>query len=285
MTALLSGLPPAVFAAQGRQAPPARPAVEAPPAPPAFEDQNAEMTRERFREVLGQYPPSVGQVLRLDPSLLTRADYLAPYPALAAFVAQHPAIAHNPTYFLGVVRFSGSFESDTPRAEGIRAIRDVFEGLFFLIGICWGIGMIGWLLRAAIEYRVWARANKIQTETHSKIFDRLTSHDDVLAYVQSPVGQRFLNMAPMRSDFGTRAAGSPANRILWSAQLGVVLTLGGAGLFLSRNNVVYEAAQAIYVVATVTIALGIGFVLSSLAAYLLSRQLGLLNADPSSSHA
>jgi len=103
--------------------------------------------------------------------------------------------------------------------------------------------------------------------------------------VQSPVGQRFLNMAPMRSDFGTRAAGSPANRILWSAQLGVVLTLGGAGLFLSRNNVVYEAAQAIYVVATVTIALGIGFVLSSLAAYLLSRQLGLLNADPSSSHA
>jgi hypothetical protein len=64
-----------------------------------------------------------------------------------------------------------------------------------------------------------------------------------------------------------------------------VLTLGGAGLFLSRNNVVYEAAQAIYVVATVTIALGIGFVLSSLAAYLLSRQLGLLNADPSSSHA
>src|SRR5262245_57412343 len=85
MTALMSGLPPATLGAQ-TPARPGQPATAAPPAPPpvaqqAFDDQNAQQTRERLREVLNQYPPSVGQVLRLDPTLLARPDYLATYPA------------------------------------------------------------------------------------------------------------------------------------------------------------------------------------------------------------
>src|SRR5947208_2107526 len=76
-------------------------------APPA-DDQSARDTRQRLREVLEQYPPSVGQVLRLDPSLISRGDYLAPYPTLAAFLQQHPDIQRNPVYFFGETRF------DTP---------------------------------------------------------------------------------------------------------------------------------------------------------------------------
>ena len=287
MTALLSGLPPVALGAQARQAQTARPA-EATPAPaPIVDDQNAEQTRERLREVLEQYPPSVGQVLRLDPSLLTRADYLATYPALATFLAQHPAIAHNPTYFLGVVRFQGGYGGtpETPRTEGIRAIRDVFEGLFFLLGICWVVGMIGWLVRSVIEYRAWQRASKVQTEAHTKVLDRLTSNEDVLAYAQSPVGQRFLSSTSLAPDFSVRSVGSPAGRILWSVQIGIVLALGGIGLAIAKNNVVDEAAQALYVVAILAIALGIGFVLSSLVAYALSQRLGLLEPKTSSTHA
>ena len=52
------------------------------------DERNAEQTRERLREVLDQYPPSVTQVLRLDPSLLTKPDYLTTYPSLAVFLAQ-----------------------------------------------------------------------------------------------------------------------------------------------------------------------------------------------------
>ena len=36
------------------------------------------------------------EVLQLDPTLLWRADYLATYPGLAAFLEQHPEVAHNP---------------------------------------------------------------------------------------------------------------------------------------------------------------------------------------------
>ena len=49
-------------------------------------DANAERVREQSwrdpREVL----PALGQILRLDPALMGREDYMAPYPALVAFL-------------------------------------------------------------------------------------------------------------------------------------------------------------------------------------------------------
>jgi len=289
MTALLSGLPPTALGAQARATQRERPAEprEQPAEISVLDDRDAQQTRERFREVLNRYPPSVGQVLRLDPSLLGRPDYLATYPALAAFVAQHPAIAHNPGYFLSIVRLSGpGFDTaESARTEGVRAIRDTFGGLFFLLGFSWVVGMIGYVARSLIEYRAWLRASKVQTEAHAKLLDRLTSNQDVLAYVQSPVGQRYLTTASLTSDFGAKSVGSPAGRILWSAQIGIVLALGGLGLFIARNNVIDEAAQALYVVAIVAIALGIGFALSAIAAYALSKQLGLLEPHSPSTHA
>ena len=70
------------------------------------------------------------------------------------------------------------------------------------------------------------------------------------------------------------------NRILWSVQAGVVLAVSGAGLWIAKNGIIDEAAQALRVVAVLVMALGVGFVLSALAAYVLSRQLGLVSADP-----
>src|SRR5438128_11252646 len=85
---------PATVSAQSRPAP-ARPA-EAAPTP--MDEQNARDTLQRLRQILQQYPPSVAQVLRLDPSLINRPEYMANYPTLAAYLAQHPEVAHNPTF-------------------------------------------------------------------------------------------------------------------------------------------------------------------------------------------
>jgi hypothetical protein len=290
LSALLSGLPPSAFAAQTRPASPSQtrpPAPEAAPAP-VFDDQNAQQTRERLREVLNQYPPSVAQVLRLDPSLIGRSDYLATYPALAAFLAQHPTVAHNPSFFLGDPRYGGSREfsgPETDRSAAIRMMSNTFGEVLFLIGFVSVVTLIAWLARSVIDYRAWLRASKVQTEAHTKVVDRLTSNEDLLAYVQSPVGQRFLASTSIATDFSTRSVGSPVGRILWSVQIGVVLALGGVGLFIAKNNVVEEAVQPLYVVAVLAIALGIGFVLSALVAYALSRQLGLLEPHAPSTHA
>src|SRR6187402_1178185 len=63
-------------------------------------DANAERVREQLGEILEKYSPALGQILRLDSSLMGREDYMAPYPALVAFLDQHPEIKRNPSYYL-----------------------------------------------------------------------------------------------------------------------------------------------------------------------------------------
>jgi hypothetical protein len=261
-------------AAQPRPAGPRQ--ADAPPAP--ADEQTARETRERLRQILDQYPPSVGQVLRLDPSLLTTTDYLAPYPTLAAYLGQHPEVAHNPVFFLGG---PNGIQSTEPRLRAMNAIESIFLGLEVLIGVMFGIGTLAWLIRSGIDYRRWLRAVKIQTDAHTKIVDRLASNEDLLAYMQSAAGQRFLTALPTTPaavDHITPPMSAPFNRILWSVQAGVVLTTAGAGLWLARSGVIEEAAQAMQVVAILVMALGLGFVLSALASYALSRQLGLVGS-------
>jgi hypothetical protein len=265
----------AAAAAQPRPAP-----RQADAAPAPADEQTARETRERLRQILDQYPPSVGQVLRLDPSLLSKQDYLAPYPTLAAYLGQHPEVAHNPVFFLGA---PSAIQYAEPRLRAMNAVESIFLGLELLIGVTFGIGTLAWLIRSGLDYRRWLRAVKIQTDAHTKIVDRLASNEDLLAYMQSAAGQRFLTAlpsAPAAIEQLTPPMGAPFNRILWSVQAGVVLTTAGAGLWLAKSGVIDEAAQAMQVVAILMMALGLGFVFSALASYALSRQLGLVGSPP-----
>jgi hypothetical protein len=271
---LLSALPAVGAAAQAKAAPPR--AAEAVPAP-AVDEQTARETRDRLRQILEQYPPSVGQVLRLDPSLLAKSDYMSAYPTLAAYVAQHPEVGHNPVFFLGAPYGGPQQYSDT-RSNAVRAIQDVFIGLEVLLGIMTGILTMAWLARAAIDHRRWLRATKIQTDAHTKIVDRLSSNEDLLAYMHSPTGQRFLtaSLGVPSADAPPQFVGAPFNRILWSVQAGIVVAAGGLGLWIAKTGVIEEAAQPMQVVSILAMALGLGFVVSAFASYALSRQLGLM---------
>jgi hypothetical protein len=140
--------------------------------------------------------------------------------------------------------------------------------------------LVGWLARLAVDHRRWLRAARTQTEAHSKLLDRLTSNDDLIAYVQSPAGQHFLQSAPIPIDAGPRAMGAPFGRILWSVQAGIVLAVVGIGLWFVRNAVA-DVARALNVVAVLIVALGVGFTLSAGAAYVLSQRLGLLEPPKS----
>jgi hypothetical protein len=246
---------------------------------PAVEEQNAGETRERVRQILDQYPPSLRQVLRCDPSLLNRPEYMTTYPTLAAYVTQHPEVAHNPGYFLSGGCGSGG-NQDSRSSQVAVSIESIFVGLEVMLGVMFGIGTVGWILRSGIDYRRWQRAMKIQTEAHTKIVDRLASNEDLITYMNSAAGQRFLMAAPMTAPADTQAmpVTAPINRILWSVQAGVVLAVAGGGLFVAKNGIVDEAAQAMQVLAILVMALGFGFVLSALASWALSRQFGLVQS-------
>jgi hypothetical protein len=248
-------------------------------------DGNAQETQQRLQEILRAYPPSISEVLVLDPTLLTNDAYLQLYPQLSSFLAQHPEIAHNPGYFLPRFRNGGPRNYDgynEPRVVALRTVGEGLAGLAFLIGFLTVVGTIGYLLRSAIEHRKWLRVSKTHVDTHTRIMERLTSNDDLLAYMQSPSGQRFLNAAPIPIESGPRTLAAPFGRILLSVQAGVVIAFLGGGLIyasgrFSGNEIFSEAELPLFVVGATAVAVGVGFFVSAVMAYGLSRRLGLFD--------
>lgn len=265
--------------AQQRPAPQPPPAVAAPaPAPmEPLSTAEAEQIREQLRTVLRQYPPSVVEVLRRDPSLLASEQYLATYPALARFLAQHPEIVRNPAYFFGEAG-GGGWQDESPRAEAIRMWRSVIDGLQVFAVIATITGAFVWLIKMLLDYRKWLRLTRVQTEVHTKLLDRFATNDDLLAYIQTPAGRRFLESTPIPIDAEPpKAIGAPYNRILWSVQAGIVMVLGGLALqFVGARATFEEIGEPLFSIGIVVLAIGLGFVLSAIASYLLSRRLGLL---------
>ncbi len=246
-----------------------------------FQDSlDARATRDRLQQILRQLPPAVGEVLRRDPSLLTRADYLSPYPTLVAFLQQHPEIARSPSFFLGSFEY---FERDPrDRAEEVFAV--VLGGFAAAAAFAAFLAVFVWLVGAIIEHRRWLRLSRVQAEVHTKVMDRLTSNEDLLAYIQTPAGRRFLESAPIAVDGAPRTHSAPVASILWSLQGGVVLIALGIGMWFLQGDVVEEVSQALYVIGVIAAALGAGFVVSALMAYAISSRLGLV-VTPKIDHA
>ena len=189
-------------------------------------------------------------------------------------------MAHNPGYFFGGVRLY-DWRPD-PKGAAIDMWRDVAQGLIIFSVFLVVTGILTWLVRTLIDYRRWLRLSRIQTEVHTKLLDRLTSNEDLLAYIQSPAGKRFLESAPIPVDIGPRSISAPVGRILWSVQAGVVLAAGGFGLLYVSGNVIEDVAPGIFAMGVLAVAFGAGFVASAGIAYLLSQRLGLLEASSKS---
>ncbi len=237
---------------------------------------DADEMRRAFEGVLRQYPPTLPRILRMDPTLLNNEGYLQPYPQLDAFLKQHPEISHNPSYFFAQYGDNNSYFRETSQDRAINMWRSTIEG--FTIGaviLLIATGLI-WLIKTLVDYRRWSRISKIQTEVHNKLLDRMTSNEDLLAYIQSPAGRRFLESAPIPID-SPRSIGAPLGRILWSAQAGAVLTVLGLGIEVVSRNTLEEVAPPLAAMGAVVIALGVGFLVSAYLAYLLTRRFGLLN--------
>lgn len=242
-------------------------------APDALRDAND--LRMEFDRLLRQYPPTLRDVLRLDPSLLTDETYLASYPALDGFLRQYPQVGRNARFYVGEV------SSTTPRDARTQAVdlwRHATETLSLMLTFILLATALGWLVRTVLDHRRWLRASRVQVEVHQKLFDRLASNDDLMHYIQTPAGQRFLEASPAPTDVSpaARTVSAPINRILWSLQIGIVLVPLGLGLQWVARQVLDEVAQLLWFVGVLAVTTGIGFVASAALAYYLSRRLGLI---------
>lgn len=280
LPSLLSG---PVVLAQPAPVPPSAPAAPAAPQAPAAPRQGADVApglgahevRMELQQLLHDLPPAIGTVLRHDPSLLTRGDYLAPYPALAAYVQQHPEVPLNPAFYLG----TPDAEQGDAQSRGLRMAQDILDGAGVFAVLATVLGFFAWLIRTLVEHRRWLRQSKTQVEAHAKVLDRLSGEGELLAYIQSPAGRKFLESAPIEVDGRARPSGGALGRVLVAVQAGIVLVALGLG-FAALQSQFGDAGQGFTMLSTLALALGAGFLGSAAAAYVISSRHGLIGAEP-----
>ena len=253
------------------------PAAAQQPAPPPVPDtihvvQAAENTREQLRNVLRTYPDSVAEILRRDPSLMSRADYMAPYPQLAQFLAQHPEIPRNVEYYFEGYAGWGSRHQLDPEYEALGVLLGGLAGFLVMSAL---ISVLVWLVRAVIQHRRWLKSSQVQADVHSKLMDRMTTNEELLAYIQSPAGRRFLEAVPPKPEPEAPGFSAPVGSILWSMMAGIVFATVGAGFRVAAGTIGDDVQRAFTVVGVILFSLGVGFLIAALMAFVVSSRLGL----------
>src|SRR5271169_4047134 len=256
----------AVSAAQAPRAP--QPPA-GPNAPQMSEKDLAAMQDELLKEL--RVSPTLAEVVSHDPSLLSNADYVnRNNPELGQFLQAHPEIAKSPDFYL-FNNLHGEHEQPAqvlerklwpqmsqPDSSGIDH-ELISDGIPFLVFLCM-LGGLLWLTHVLLENRRWNRIFKLQTDVHGRLIERFGTSQEVLTYMSTDAGKRFLEATPIAVGFEHQPpVPSPVARVLTPLQIGIVLALLGAGL-LSLHHTVPDGHNALLVIGTVVLMPGLGFI-------------------------
>ncbi len=246
-----------------------------PAATPADESVSDDDVIRRLHRLVVAHPEELSAILRLDPSLLSNAEFLAKYPELAAFLAEYPRVARNPRLYVDRAGLPALRQPVTETAAA--AIAETIGIMFTVLIIVFSVI---WLIRTFVEQRRWSRLARVQAEVHGKLLDRFTSGEDLLRYMQSPAGARFLESAPIPVSTEKRSLGLPVSSMsmVWSLQLGIVIAAGSLGLLLVAG-IYPEDTREIAAMGLVGLCVGIGFAASGIVSSILSKRFGLWPAE------
>ena len=152
------------------------------------------------------------------------------------------------------------------------------ETLAPILGSVGILATLGWILRSYLAHRRQLKMTALQAELQGKLLDKFDSNDDLRTYLESDVGERFLLSATIEQT-------SPLRRILGSVQIGLILTAAGLAFLTmeSRFTDPHDSLGMIFI-GTLSLALGIGFLVSAGVSTRLSRVWGLLNGQRTDEH-
>jgi hypothetical protein len=267
-----------------------------PPATPAAtvavaSDKDVATTQEELIRLL-RLSPTLTDVVARDPSLLANTDYVRRNnPQLAQFLDHHPEVGLNPDFYLfthlnveGGQRYQALEREVWPDLAEARQGPPFYERVAgdlapLLVFVC-VVGALLWLTRIFVENRRWSRIFKLQTEVHGKLIDRFSANQELLTYMGTEAGKRFLEAAPIPVEFEPQQrVPNAVARVLTPLQIGIVLSLLGSGFLMLRHA---EADMRIpmLVMGTIFLMPGFGFILSAGITWLLAGRLGLIPERP-----
>jgi hypothetical protein len=281
LLAAVTLLPVSLAAAQARTA----------PAADQLTDKDVAATQEQLLHIL-RTSPTLTTVVSRDPSLLSDQAYVQRNnPQLADFIAAHPDVARNPSFYL----FSHLDHPDGQRDEALeRAVwpdlvqvrpqpsmwADFLSNMPPVLALACFLVVLAWMIRVFLENRRWNRIFKLQSEVHGRLIDKFSSNQELASYMETDAGRKFLEAAPIpvQLESGQRMPNAIA-RVLTPLQAGVVMVLLGIGLLLLRHTG-KDMESPMLVLGTIVLMPGIGFILSAGITWVLAARLGLM-PDPS----
>ncbi|MGB6485001.1 MAG: hypothetical protein WBE86_16070 [Candidatus Acidiferrales bacterium] len=151
--------------------------------------------------------------------------------------------------------------------------------------IAFTIGAV-WIVRVISNNRRRQRIAEVQKEMQSKLFEKFGTSQEMIAYLNSEAGSKFLDSATIEQ---TR----PFGRVLGAIQAGLILFLLGIAMLFVRLtmpsvgfNAIEQAhsAHAILGFSFLLMALGVGFLASAGVSYKLSKEWGLFDRELGSKH-
>ena len=112
---------------------------------------------------------------------------------------------------------------------------------------------------------------KLQADVQTKLLDKVSSGQDLLAYAQTEAGREMLESLKVERH-------SPHARIIGALQTSIILISLGAGFLFLRGRIA-NTEEGFLLLGTLSTMLGIGFALSAVASYYMSKSFGLLNGS------
>jgi len=232
--------------------------------------------------------PTMTAAVAADPSLLADQSYVArSNPELAQFMASHPDIARNPEFYLFGKLDPSERRRDkalqrvvwpdlTPQPQQESAAPRIMGDLIPLVASVAFFAALVWIIRIFVDARRWNRTFKQQSEIHGRLIEKLGTNQDLVAYMETEAGKRFLMTSPVAAgpEFGQRMPNT-VSRVLTSLSAGIVLALLGIGFLLLRNAGP-DTSEPMLIVGTLLLMPGIGFILSAGVTWFLAQRLGLM---------
>jgi hypothetical protein len=137
-----------------------------------------------------------------------------------------------------------------------------------IVAIVFGVfGWIVWVITTNIRRSKTARA---VADLHAKLLDRCSNNNELLMYLESESGRRFLESA-------TTGGSTPFTRILNAVQAGAVLLLFGAAMVIVRLALPdIDVRNVLVVLGASALSIGAGFLVSAAISYALCKSWGIL---------
>ncbi len=138
------------------------------------------------------------------------------------------------------------------------------------------ISCISWIAVNVVTALKQRANTRTRAEIYNRLIDKFGTAPELIAFLQSDAGLKFIEENAVQSTV-------PLTKILGSMQIGIILTLLGAGLLVTGNVFGGSLGGDLYIVLTVGgiigLMIGIGLLISAAVSYRLCKTWGILTGN------